>query len=94
MSALMGKAETKGSKTTKTTPKSLLHKTTIALDEDDKAEIDRIQDALREKGIRAKTDTQIIRIALRAALQDLKKTDLVVLCDELAEKWRRGPDKR
>ena len=97
LSALMGKAETQGSKTTKTTKttaKSLLHKTTIALDEEDKAELDRIQDALKEQGVRTKSDTQIIRIALRIAFQSHKKADLVALCDDLAEKWRRGPEKK
>lgn len=88
MSALMtGKAATKGTKTTKTIKTT---KTTIMLDDADLLEMDRIADVLRAEGIKLKADTQILRVALRAAFQSLEGADLVAVCGELSEKWKRG----
>jgi len=85
---LMGdKAKTNTTKTINTIKTT---KTTILLDEDDEAEIDRIQDLLRARGLRVNENTKIIRLALRAAFRDLESSELEEVHTTLAEKWKRG----
>jgi len=85
---LMGdKAKTNTTKTINTIKTT---KTTILLDEEDKADIYRIQDALREKGLRLNEETKTIRLALRIALRDLKEGELLEIHEAIAEKWKRG----
>ena len=45
----------------------------------DEIEINRIEDYLREQGIRGLDRTKLVRFALRLACKDLKKTNLQVL---------------
>ena len=84
MSALMDKIKPKGGKTTSTT------KTTIQLSDDDKKEIERIQDVLWSKGVKVGEGTQIIRIALRLAFAEKTDEEIARICGELAETWKRG----
>jgi hypothetical protein len=65
-------------------------KTTIALDGEDRRELDRIQDLLRDRGIRVREITQLIRVALRMAGDQLSDAQLSELAGTLAERWKRG----
>ena len=65
-------------------------KTTITFDGEDEKEIFRIQDELRDRGIRCNEVTQTIRIALRVAFAEKADEEIENLCGELSEKWKRG----
>jgi len=86
LSALMGKQKPQqvkkaGGKKTKTT---------IVFDVDDEAEIYRIQDVLRARGLRVNEATKIVRIALRVAFGGKTDEDIQEICNEMAERWKRG----
>ena len=65
-------------------------KTTIVFDADDEAEIHRIEDVLRSKGVRVTEATKVVRVALRAAFAEKTDAEVQTICQELAEKWKRG----
>lgn len=65
-------------------------KTTIVFDADDEAEVYRIQDVLRDKGLRVTEATKVVRVALRVAFADKTDVEVQAICEELAEKWKRG----
>lgn len=65
-------------------------KTTIVFDADDEAEIRRIEDVLRAKGVRVTEATKIVRLALRVAFSDKTDAEVQTICQELAERWKRG----
>ena len=77
----------KGGKTTKTTPKT---KTTITFNDNDEAEIARLQATLLGMGILVKADTLVVRVALRLALAEYTEAEIATLCAELAETRKRG----
>ena len=65
-------------------------KTTISFDQDDYAELDRIEEALRGRGIRVRERTALVRMALRLALAERTTEEVAQLADALAERWKRG----
>jgi len=72
-----------------TTPQTLTART-IRFSEDDEAEIDRIDEYLRQHGLKRTDATKIIRIALKAAFRDVSDEDLRSYHQEIQIKHARG----
>ena len=60
------------------------------LDEDDVAEMDRIESALMARGMRCRELTKIVRIALRVAFSDKNAEEVASICEAVSRKWKRG----
>ena len=63
---------------------------TIRFSEDDEAEIDRIDEYLRERGLLRTDATKIIRLALKVAFRDVSDEDLRAYHQEIQIKHARG----
>ncbi len=63
---------------------------TIRFSQDDEAEIDRIDDYLRERGLKRTDATKIIRLALKAAFRNVSDEDLRAYHKEIQIKHARG----
>lgn len=71
-------------------PEQKLVARTMRFSEDDEAEIDRIDDYLRERGLKRTDATKIIRLALKAAFRDVSDEDLRAYHQEMLIKHARG----
>ena len=72
-----------------TTPQTLTPRT-IRFSEEDEAEIDRIDEYLRERGLKRTDATKIIRLALKVAFRDVSDEDLRQYHQEIQIKHARG----
>ena len=63
---------------------------TIRFSEDDEQEIDRIDEYLRQRGLRRTDATKIIRLALKAAFRDVSDEDLREYHQDILIKHARG----
>ena len=71
-------------------PEQKLTPRTIRFSEDDEAEIDRIDEYLRERGLRRTDATKIIRLALKTAFRNVSDEDLRTYHQEIQIKHARG----
>lgn len=71
-------------------PEQILTARTIRFSEDDEQEIDRIDDYLRERGLKRTDATKIIRLALKAAFRNVSDEDLRAYHREIQIKHARG----
>ena len=63
---------------------------TIRFSEEDEQEIDRIDDYLRERGLKRTDATKIIRLALKVAFRDVSDEELHTYHQEIKDKHARG----
>ena len=71
-------------------PEQTLTARTIRFSQDDEQEIDRIDDYLRERGLKRTDATKIIRLALKAAFRNVSDEDLRAYHREIQIKHSRG----
>ena len=71
-------------------PEQKLTPRTIRFSEDDEREIDRIDEYLRERGLRRTDATKIIRLALKVAFRDVDDEQLRGFHREIQAKHARG----
>ena len=71
-------------------PSQQLRPRTIRFSEEDEAEIDRIDDYLREKGLRRNDAAKIVRLALKVAFKDIDDEQMRAYYKELQIKHARG----